>query len=382
MDLKSSSLDVSAQQAGAVQNLTSVVRLSSSPMLSPCSSRHRFRLRVALCLLGGLFAAGVGRGQQADEAAVKVATHTDLSVSTSEGPTRTQATFTVQVTSVQVTGAPSGGAESSAIPGGSVSFMDGGRSIGAALLDSDGRATLTVDALPVGLRQITAVYEGDAGHTLSTSLPAAVHSEASGAQGFTLSAAPTSLSVVTGDTVSTVITATPENGFNQAVSLSCSGVPYVSIACTFTPSPVTPGPITSTAPNGTPAVSTLTIATQAPSGSKLQDPGHGPKRGIETAYALMVPGSLALAGLGLTRKRGIYGKYAAAARMTGLLVLLAAVSLGLGACSQRYKYFHRPPAGNPGTPVGAYTVVVSGITGTGSVLYTGTVNVTLKVTAN
>jgi hypothetical protein len=190
------------------------------------------------------------------------------------------------------------------------------------------------------------------------------------------------LSVAAGDTVSTVITATPENGFNQAVSLSCSGVPYVSVTCSFSPSPVTPGPVTSAAPNGTPALSTLTIATQAPSGSQLQVPGSEPKSGMETAYAVIVPGVLALAGLGLTRKRSIWGKYSATARRMGLLVLLAAGSLGLGACSQRYRYFHRPPAGNPGTPVGAYTVTVSGITGTGSSLYTGTVNLTLTVTAN
>ena len=63
----------------------------------------------------------------------------------------------------------------------------------------------------------------------------------------------------------------------------------------------------------------------------------------------------------------------------GLLVLLAAGGIGLGACSQRYHYYHRPPAGNPGTPVGAYTVVISGITGAGSNLATGTVNVTLTV---
>jgi hypothetical protein len=377
MDLKSSSLEVSAQQASAVQNLTSVVRLSSVPILSPRIFRLHLFIRAAVCLFAGLLMAPIGHGQQPDEAPGRAATQTEMSVSATEGPVRTRASF-----SVQVKVARSGVDEASATPTGSVSFMDGERSIGAALLDSDGRATLTVDALPAGFRQITAVYEGDSGHLASASRPAVVHSEASGAQGFTLSAAPTSLSVAAGDTVSTVVTATPENGFNQAVSLSCSGVPYVSVTCSFSPSPVTPGPITSTAPNGTPAVSTLTIATQAPSGAQLQPPGNGLTPGIETAYALMVPGVLALAGLGLTRKRNILGKYSAAARMMGLLALLAAGSLGLGACSQRYKYFHRPPAGNPGTPVGAYTVTISGITGTGSSLFTGSVNVTLKVTAN
>jgi cytochrome c-type biogenesis protein CcmE len=90
----------------------------------------------------------------------------------------------------------------------------------------------------------------------------------------------------------------------------------------------------------------------------------------------VLPGILALVGLGLARKRAF-----AKLRILGLFVLLLAGGLGLGACAQRYKYYHKPPAGNPGTPVGTYTITVSGITGAGSSLSTASVQLTFTVTA-
>ncbi len=301
----------------------------------------------------------------------KVPTRISLNASTTEGPARTGATFTAQVA-----GPETGGA----LPTGSVSFMNGEQSIGAAFLDSEGGATFTAAALPTGEQKIIAVYEGDGNFEASNSAPAVVNSAASGVPSFTLTASNASLSVAAGNTATTVLTATPENGFNQAVSLSCSGVPYATVTCVFSPSQVTPGAATPTAPSGTPAISTLSILTTAPSGTAmLRD---APRSGGEIAYGLAVPGILALAGLGLARKRGHFGKASSTANATALLLLLLAGGMGLSSCSQRYSYFHRPPSGNPGTPLGTYTVVISGITGTGSSLTTATVPLTLKVTAN
>jgi hypothetical protein len=62
--------------------------------------------------------------------------------------------------------------------------------------------------------------------------------------------------------------------------------------------------------------------------------------------------------------------------------MLLAGGLGLGACSQRYGYYHKPPSGNPGTPTGTYTLVVTGITGTGSTLSTASVQFTFTVKAS
>ncbi len=296
-----------------------------------------------------------------------------LTTAGAEGPARNGATFVAQVTSAAE-------AESASAPTGSVSFMDGERSVGAALLDAQGRATLKVAALPPGDHAITAVYQGDGAFEAAASAPAVVTAEATGVPGFTLAASNSSLSVVAGNTVSTVITATPQNGFNQAVSLSCSGVPYTTVDCVFVPAQVTPGAPTAANPNGTAAISTLSIQTTAYSGGELRQPGFPRPGGSGTVYAVLAPGILALAGVGFTRRRK--GKSSGAAKSFAVLFLLAASGMGLSSCSQRYNYFHRPPEGNPGTPAGTYTVVISGITGTGSSLSTATVQVTLVVTSS
>ena len=196
-------------------------------------------------------------------------------------------------------------------------------------------------------QKITAVYQGDDNFEAASSTPAAVNSAVSGVPAFTLTASNSSLSVVAGSTATTVITATPENGFNQAVSLSCSGVPYVTVTCVFSPAQVTPGAPTATNPNGTPVISTLSIVTTAYNGGELREPGLPPglSGSSDTVYAVAAPGILALAGLGLTRRRWAQGKLGGTAKMIAILFLLLASGIGLSSCSQRYGYFHRPPSG-------------------------------------
>src|SRR5277367_6174138 len=271
MDLKSSSLEICRHQARLVPNV--VQRKGSEDNLSASRTRTALPtsiLRPVLLALVAFLPFHATHGQQAD----KVPTRINLSASTAEGSARTAATFTVQVIPAGTTGSNS----TSSTPTGSVSFMNGEHSIGAAFLDSEGRATYTVAALPSGEQKITAVYQGDDNFEATSSVPAVVNSAASGVPAFTLTASNSSLSVVAGTTVTTAITATPENGFNQAVSLSCSGVPYVSVTCVFSPAQVTPGAPTASAPNGTPAPSTLSIVTTAPSGSGAMlrgEPGSG-----------------------------------------------------------------------------------------------------------
>jgi Tfp pilus assembly protein PilE len=347
----------------------SSVRVSSLPGSFPRSWFSRktppsFALHFTLLAIGLLLPAAAIQAQTAAAASSKAATRSELRVSTIEAGTRTRSTFTIKVAPQEdeKTG-------STVIPTGTVTFVDGDRSIGSAFLDSEGNASLTVDALPSGLQHVTATYEGDAAHQASVSAQAVVNSATSGVPAFTLTAAPTSLKVPVGTAGATVITATPENGFNKAIALSCAGVPYATISCTFSPATVTP---TAT---GKAVASTLTLQTLAVSGALR--PGPGQPRGSETAYAILVPGFLALVGLGLARKRAFR-----AARLSGLVILLLASGIGLGACSQRYSYYHHAPVDNAGTPLGNYTVVISGTTGTGSTLTTGSVQVALAVTAD
>ena len=71
---------------------------------------------------------------------------------------------------------------------------------------------------------------------------------------FALNASPASLSVTAGQSGTSTITVTPSNGFNQAVSFSCSGLP-TGASCSFAPTAVTP--------TGAAASTKLTISTAA-----------------------------------------------------------------------------------------------------------------------
>jgi hypothetical protein len=68
---------------------------------------------------------------------------------------------------------------------------------------------------------------------------------------FNISLSPASLSLATGQTATTTVRIDPVNGFNQAVSLGCTGLP-TTLSCSFSPSPVTT--------NGSTATATLTVA--------------------------------------------------------------------------------------------------------------------------
>ena len=72
---------------------------------------------------------------------------------------------------------------------------------------------------------------------------------------FSLSASPSSVNVTAGQTATYTLSLTPVDGFNQSVSLSCSGAPSAA-TCTVTPSAVTPDGTN----NGTATVRVTTTA--------------------------------------------------------------------------------------------------------------------------
>ena len=69
---------------------------------------------------------------------------------------------------VTFTATVSAASPGSGTPSGSITFMDGGNTIGTGLLSS-GKATFTTSSLSVGSHAITAVYSGDGNFTASTS---------------------------------------------------------------------------------------------------------------------------------------------------------------------------------------------------------------------
>jgi len=194
-----------------------------------------------------------------------------------------------------------------------------------------------------------------------------MNADASTLPDFALTAAPTTASVSAGDFANITVTVTPENGFNDMVTLSCSGVPATA-KCVFSPTTLTPLA-------NQPVTSTLQIQTQAASGkgNTLMKP---PSAGSHVAYSIVLPGILGLAGLCVLRRRsGI-----ATLRVLGFVAILAAGGLGLAGCSQRYSYLNHPPSGNPGTAPGTYTITVSGYASlNGTSVVSQTLNVALTV---
>jgi hypothetical protein len=320
------------------------------------SSREQRRQRMSLQLLRdgigfrAVKAAGVllAVWMVAAGAGAQVPTRTHVSVAAAGKG----ATFTATVADVAGNPATSG----------TVSFETAQGSVGSAAVEN-GTATLTVGKLPQGTRSITATYSGSEALAASAAL-AAANADQSTLPDFSLTANPTSVTVMPGQYANITVTVTPENGFNDMVTLSCSGVPAYA-ACVFSPTTLTPLTTASVS-------STLQITTQGASGTaaSLGRPGS------TLAFAIVLPGVLALAGLGGLRKRS-----GAAFRVLGMAAILVASGLALGGCSARYGYLNHPPSGNPGLGAGTYTITVSGnatISGTSVTVHSLNVTLTVK----
>ena len=119
-------------------------------------------------------------------------------------------------------------ASGSTNPSGTVSFYSGTTLLGSASL-SGSTATLNTTTLPLGQDSLTAQYGGSAAFTASTS-PAISVTILQPA--FTMVASPSAVTVTAGAVANTNIVVTPENGFNQSLSFSCSGLP-TGDSCSF-----------------------------------------------------------------------------------------------------------------------------------------------------
>ncbi len=170
---------------------------------------------------------------------------------------------------------------------------------------------------------------------------------------FTLAPSQTSLSVGPGQSGTLNLSVTPVNGFNAAVTFTCSGLP-AEASCSFSPATVTP--------NGTAAASTtLTILTTAPSAQ------------VRRHFVALSgwTGSTLAAGLLLIPL--LYKKR----RLGWMLVLLGAVTmLGLSSCGGSGN---SSSSSNSGTPAGSSTVTIMAVSGAGSGALSQSTSVTLTV---
>jgi hypothetical protein len=327
------------------------LQLSSQWPMQNFSRRMR-RLAVSFGLSAGL---AVLATAVATPVWAQTATRTRLSASAESVNGAAKTVLTASV----------GDAAGGSLSEGSISFETAKGSLGSAFVQN-GVATLALDRLPQGTSSVTAVYHPAGSYAASSASATVTPAAATTTPTFTVTGNPTTLSLSPGDFGTSLLTVTSENGFSEAVNLSCSGLPQYSL-CSFTPTPITP------AANGT-ITSTLQITTQANSGAvhDLHGFGHGAS-GI--AYAVLIPGVLAFAGIGALRRKS-YGSF----RILGIMLLLGAGILGTSGCAARYYYNHRPPEANGETPAGTYTVIVAAYASNGTSVQSATpLNITLTV---
>jgi hypothetical protein len=171
---------------------------------------------------------------------------------------------------------------------------------------------------------------------------------------YTVSASPSTLTIVAGQSGTTTITVAPENGFSSQVNFACSGLP-AGASCTFSP--------TSLSPNGQPVTTTLTIATTAATAFLRMPVDRSPR----PIYAILFPGLAVICSFAAGRRK------AGRSRSFMWLTLLS-LALVLSSCSN----------GNPGTGGGAGTPpgtdALSVMASTGSSGINNSVTLTVKIT--
>jgi len=165
-------------------------------------------------------------------------------------------------------------------PTGSVTFLQGTTVLQTVTLPASGVVTYTTAALSLGAYPYTAKYSGDTNYAGSTSNVVTVDVDS-----FTISASPTTLSVVPGQAAQTTITITGQGPAAQTITYSCSAPSM--LGCAFTP-------LSTNLPAAGTATVTLSVAAVATT-SSLKTSSH--------AYELAwVPFGMLLA-LGLRARR-------------------------------------------------------------------------------
>ena len=251
-------------------------------------------------------------------------------------------TFTATVT-------PASGTK---VPTGTMTFLDGQMALGTGPLNGSGVATFSTAALSTGTQSITAMYGGDANFSTSTSTALSIN--ITGTPSFTLSVAPTSVTVTRSQAGMAVVTVTPSNGFNQAVQFSCSNVPE-GVDCEFQPSSVTP--------NGGPVTTMLAVTEEAENNMRARklrgalaasiDPSIGPWFGpsgpngftlpLKSPFVPVLGGELLLlAGLWRRKKSAnVRGGF----QIAYALLLLVTIGTFVGGCA------NNPPSNTRGTTI-------------------------------
>ena len=239
------------------------------------------------------------------------------------------------------------GAKGSPIPTGTVQFQSNGSNLGSPMvLAADGTAALPNQVFStVGSYAITANYAGDANYTAASSAAATL----------TVTSAPPIPPSITASPATVTITAPGGTGLTtltfanfsaNSITLACSGLP-AGASCTF-------GAVSSS--GASTALLWITTTPATANQSSLAAPHNRNRGGLPVAYALALPGLLALVGL-FSVKRRLWQ------RMFLLLLLLSA-GLAITACGGSSN---KGAVTNPTpTPTGTSSVKVTATAGTQS----------------
>jgi hypothetical protein len=201
------------------------------------------------------------------------------------------------------------------MPTGTVTFLDGSTSLGAAQLTATGGATLTLGSLPAGTNSISASYGGDTNDSPSSSTVLIVTVSA---PEYAMVVSSDTLSLIPGQPSILTVTLIPENGFNLPISLSCSGLPS-GTTCSFNPANVTP--------SGSPVMSTVTM--MVPTQLAIAPNPHGVP-GARLAFGWVMPwGFIPLLGLANKRRRSQFARWSF---RLAVAAALTAGSLWLSGC--------------------------------------------------
>ncbi|HEY6970864.1 MAG TPA: hypothetical protein VJA94_16755 [Candidatus Angelobacter sp.] len=194
-------------------------------------------------------------------------------------------------------------------------------------------------------------------NTTSTSIAQILSTAPAPSPDFGVAPTPGSATVTQGQSAAYTITVSPQNGFQNAVTLSCSGLP-TNAGCSFLPSSVTPG--------ANAVTSQLTITTAAPK-SAMSLPNSILTGAV--VGTLWIP----LAGVLRLKKRQKYG-WTLAAMLAFILSLTWLIGCGGVGSQSSNSMPSTPPVG--GTPTGTYAITVLGTSG--SLQHSTTVNLEVK----
>jgi hypothetical protein len=337
---------------------------STGPSVSPGYYSHESTLRVIAELLGASFS-GLGGAANAPDMAEFFGTSSNppLTAGVSPGSMTfgSQAVGTTSAAQMVTLSNTSSAALTITSIAASGDFAE--TNTCGSSLTAEGNCTINVTFTPTAPGARTGsltVADNASGSPQSVSLTGTGSSTTAD---FSLSASSTSGTITAGQSATFAVNVSPSGGFNQAVSLACSGAPQAG-TCTFSPSSVTL--------NGSSAsTATLKVTTMA---RGVLGPRQGPRwifpeplvlgERIKLTKILWLMATLALLGF-------LAGSRRRARLMLGLAALLAVLASGCGGMVNSTP--------TTGTPAGNYTLILTGTSGTGSSALTHSIDVTVVV---